>query len=160
MDKTKLNNVWHDKDYFLAFGFGTGLLPVAPGTWGTLPGIPLVLLLGSVSSLWYLIITLAAFVYGCVICDKVSNELQVHDYSGIVWDEVVGYLLTLFLVPISWLTLLLGFLLFRLFDIWKPFPIKLIDSKVKGGLGIMLDDALAALPAWLCLQFIVWVMSS
>jgi len=159
VDKSKLTNVWHDNDYFLAFGFGTGLLPVAPGTWGTLPGIPLVLLMSSLSAGWYLSITIIAFIYGCIICDKVSNDLQVHDYSGIVWDEVVGYMFTLYLVPISWVTLLFGFLFFRLFDIWKPFPIKMIDSKVKGGLGIMLDDVLAAIPAWLCLQLIVWMIN-
>lgn len=150
------SRVWQDPVYFIAFGFGSGLMPVAPGTWGTLAAIPLYLLL--VGSHWsiYLLFTILAFILGVWVSDKVSQDLGVHDYKGIVWDEVVGYLLTMFLAPqgLSWM--LLGFILFRIFDIWKPQPINYVDQKVHGGLGIMLDDVLAALPAWLIIQILAW----
>ena len=81
--------------------------------------------------------------------------MKVHDYSGIVWDEVVGYMLTMFLVPLNIVWMIVGFLLFRLFDIWKPQPIGYVDKHVKGGLGIMLDDVLAAIPAWAILQLLI-----
>ena len=107
----------------------------------------------------YLILTLAAFFLGVVICDKISTELGVHDYSGIVWDEIVGYLFTLFLAPCSLKWMIIGFLLFRLFDIWKPQPIKMVDERVKGGLGIMVDDVLAAVPAFAVLQLLIWAFA-
>lgn len=150
------NRVWQDPIYFIAFGFGSGLMPMAPGTWGTLAAIPLYLLL--VGSHWsvYLAFTVLTFIIGVWVSDKVSNDLGIHDYKGIVWDEVVGYLLTMFLAPPGFSWMLLGFILFRLFDIWKPQPIGYIDQKVQGGLGIMLDDVLAAIPAWLIIQILAW----
>jgi len=148
--------VWRDPAYFVAFGFGSGLMPVAPGTWGTLAAIPVYLLLVGHSLLVYLAFTFLAFCLGVWISDKVSRELGLHDYSGIVWDEIVGYLLTMTMAPIGLFWMLTGFLLFRLFDIWKPQPIRWIDEKIKGGLGIMLDDLLAALPAWLIMQLLIW----
>mgnify|MGYP000243364500 CR=1 FL=1 len=148
--------VVQDPVYFIAFGFGSGLMPKAPGTWGTLAAIPVYLLLINFNWISYLILTVAAFILGVWVSDKVSEELGVHDYGGIVWDEVVGYLLTMFLAPHGWKWMLCGFLLFRIFDIWKPQPIGYIDQKVKGGLGIMLDDVLAAVPAWLIMQFLAW----
>lgn len=157
MNQTNLaNRVWQDPAYFIAFGFGSGLMPFAPGTWGTLAAIPVYLLI--MGSHWsiYLTFTLLAFILGVWVSDKVSDELGMHDYKGIVWDEVVGYLLTMFLAPqgIKWM--LLGFILFRIFDIWKPQPIGYVDQKVQGGMGIMLDDVLAAIPAWLILQIVAW----
>lgn len=150
------SKVWQNPIYFIAFGFASGLMPIAPGTWGTLAAIPIYLLIAGLSWEAYLILTIAAFILGVVVCDKVSAELGVHDYSGIVWDEVVGYLLTMFLVPISALWMVIGFFLFRIFDIWKPGPIRYVDHHVHGGLGIMLDDVMAAIPAWLVLQLLVW----
>jgi phosphatidylglycerophosphatase A len=147
--------VWQDPVYFLAFGFGLGLMPMAPGTWGTLAGIPVYLLIAQLPLWGYTLCTFVALVAGIWICDTVSRGLLVHDYGGIVWDEVVGYLLTLFMVPFSVTWMVVGFLLFRLFDIWKPMPIRYIDAHVHGGLGIMLDDVLAAIPAWAVLQCIV-----
>ena len=148
--------VWQDPFYFIAFGFGSGLMPVAPGTWGTLAAMPVYLLLAN--SAWgvYITLTVAAFLLGILACDRVSADLGVHDYSGIVWDEVVGYLLTMFLAPVTLGWMVMGFLLFRLFDIWKPQPIGFIDQHVKGGIGIMLDDVLAAVPAWAIMQLLIW----
>jgi len=161
MNKVTLSNkVWQDPAYFIAFGFGSGLMPIAPGTWGTLAAIPIYLLLAHSGWIIYLLATLAAFVLGVVVCDNVSREMGVHDYKGIVWDEVVGYLLTLFLAPVGLLWMVTGFVLFRIFDIWKPQPIRWIDKHVQGGLGIMLDDVLAALLAWIVMQIMIWGLAS
>lgn len=157
MNQVKLTSeVWQNPTYFIAFGFGSGLMPFAPGTWGTLAAFPLYFLLMSKPWPVYLLVTLLAFFLGVWVSDRVARELGIHDYKGIVWDEVVGYLLTMFLAPqgVSWM--ILGFILFRIFDIWKPNPIRLVDQKVQGGLGIMLDDVLAAIPAWIVLQLIAW----
>jgi len=148
--------VWQDPVYFIAFGFGSGLMPIAPGTWGTVAAMPVYLLLAGSSWPVYLICTVMAFLLGVVVSEKVSRDLGVHDHSGIVWDEVVGYLLTMFLAPVSLLWMVIGFFLFRLFDIWKPQPIGFVDQHVPGGLGIMLDDVVAAIPAWLVMQLLIW----
>ncbi|MFT4060230.1 MAG: phosphatidylglycerophosphatase A [Legionella sp.] len=152
--------VWQDPIYFIAFGFGSGLMPTAPGTWGTLAALPLYLLLMNSHWVAYLIITTLAFVLGVWVCDKVTKDLGVHDYKGIVWDEVVGYLLTMFLAPSGFKWMLCGFILFRIFDIWKPQPIHYVDQKVRGGFGIMLDDVLAAIPAWIVMQLLAWSFTS
>lgn len=144
--------VWRDPAFFIAFGFGSGLLPKAPGTWGTLAAIPLYLLLSTQSLGVYLLGTLVAFVLGVWICERVSNVLGEADYGGIVWDEIVGYLLTMAYAPVRLSGIIAGFVLFRLFDIWKPQPIRFIDNRIKGGLGVMLDDVLAAGFAWLVLH--------
>ena len=148
--------VWQDPAYFIAFGFGSGLMPIAPGTWGTLAAMPIYLLLAASNPVVYLTATIAAFLLGVYVSEKISQELGVHDYCGIVWDEVVGYLLTMFIVPVGVGWMLAGFLLFRIFDIWKPQPIRFVDKHVHGGLGIMLDDVIAAFPAWVIMQLFVW----
>jgi phosphatidylglycerophosphatase A len=130
--------------HFIAFGFGTGTMPWAPGTFGTLAAVPLYLLLEPLPLWAYLLVLLAGFVLGVWLCERTSRDLGVHDHGGIVWDEIIGYLLTMSLAPSGWVWILLGFLLFRLFDILKPWPIRNIDRQVGGGLGIMLDDQLAA----------------
>ncbi|HAT8178200.1 TPA: phosphatidylglycerophosphatase A [Legionella pneumophila] len=153
------NRVWQDPIYFIAFGFGSGLMSIAPGTWGTLAAIPLYLLM--IDAHWgiYLLWTVLAFALGVWVSDRVTEDLGVHDYKGIVWDEVVGYLLTMFLAPKGILWMLTGFILFRIFDIWKPQPIRVIDQRVQGGLGIMLDDVLAAVPAWCIMQILAWSLA-
>lgn len=148
--------VWQDANYFLAFGFGSGLIPFAPGTWGTLFAIPLYLLLAPLPVEGYLTLTLLAFIYGVWISHKVCGALGIPDYKGVVWDEVVGYLLTMTLAPEGWFWILIGFVLFRIFDIWKPYPIRWVDQHTTGGFGVMLDDVLAAVPAWLILQGLAW----
>lgn len=150
-------NVWQNPSYFIAFGFGSGLLPKMPGTWGTLAAIPLCIILSDMSVFSYLLVVLALFMLGITVCENVTNDLQVHDFSGVVIDEMVGLLITLFTVPLTVITVFLGFLFFRLFDIWKPGIIKLVDKKVKGGFGIMLDDVLAAIPAWILLKLTIWL---
>jgi phosphatidylglycerophosphatase A len=132
-------------DHLLAFGFGSGLAPFAPGTFGTLVGIPFFILFSQFSLPVYLLLTLLFFIAGVRICERCSRDLGVHDHGGIVWDEIVGYLVTMIAVPFAWQWLLSGFLLFRLFDILKPWPIRWLDRHVKGGFGIMVDDLLAGL---------------
>lgn len=133
---------------FFAFGFGSGLSPKAPGTVGTALAIPLFLGLGRLDIEFYLMAVLAGAMGGVYICGAAAKKLGVHDHSGIVWDEIIGYLIAMAALPVEWPWMLAGFLLFRLFDILKPWPVKWADQKVKGGIGIMLDDILAGLLSW------------
>ena len=144
--------VFRNPIHFLAFGLGSGTAPVAPGTFGTLAAIPFYLLLDQLSLPLYLLAVMLAFGVGVYLCERTSKDLGVHDHGGIVWDEFVGLWITMVVAPPGWWWLLVGFLLFRLFDIWKPFPIGWLDKHVHGGLGIMLDDAVAGSFAWLLLQ--------
>jgi phosphatidylglycerophosphatase A len=145
-----------DPVHFLALGFGSGLIKPAPGTWGTLAAIPLYLLIASLvstSSYVYVGITLFSFIIGIYLCGKTASDAGVHDHGSIVWDEIVGFFITMALLPIIWQNVVLGFILFRLFDILKPWPIKLLDKHVHGGFGIMIDDVLAGVFAWVLLFF-------
>lgn len=139
----------------LATGFGSGLASKAPGTFGTLAAIPVYLLVSQLNNSFYLAVVLLMFFVGVSICNRAAQILEVHDHPGIVWDEIVGYLLTMFMVPKNFLLILLGFLLFRFFDILKPWPIKYLDQKVKGGFGIMIDDVLAGIMACAILHLII-----
>ncbi|VEH88237.1 phosphatidylglycerophosphatase A [Neisseria animaloris] len=131
----------------LGFGFGCGLAPVAPGTFGTLPALPMafVLYLAGISGWWLAALCVILFVWGVRICSYTEHELGIQDYGGIVWDEIVAMLFVLAFVPFKWGWWLAAFVLFRLFDALKPWPIKWFDLRVHGGLGIMLDDVIAAL---------------
>jgi phosphatidylglycerophosphatase A len=140
--------------HLLAFGFGSGLAPKAPGTFGTLAAIPFFLLLNQLPLAGYALALVATFGLGIWICDRTARDLGVHDHGGIVWDEFVGLWITLFIAPPQWWWIVIGFLLFRFFDIVKPFPISWLDRRVKGGLGIMIDDAVAGTFAWFCLQLL------
>ena len=153
------HSIWHNPIHFLACGFGSGVMPWAPGTFGTLAAIPVYLLMTYLSPLLYGIILLCVVCIGIYLCGKTAQDFGVHDHSSIVWDEIAGLLLTLWLVPFSYTALLLGFLAFRLFDIWKPSPISLLDKHISGGLGIMLDDILAAVYANLLLQIILYLFT-
>jgi phosphatidylglycerophosphatase A len=144
-----------DPRHFLALGLGSGLLPKAPGTMGTLAAVPLLLLLQGLPLWSFLLVVLLAFLLGIWLCDVTARNLGVHDHPGIVWDEFVGYWLTMAAAPSGWQWLLLGFCLFRVFDILKPWPIRHIDRRVGGGFGIMLDDVLAGIYAWLVLQGVI-----
>jgi phosphatidylglycerophosphatase A len=142
--------------HFLAFGFGSGLAPKAPGTFGTLAAIPLVVLLSFYCSLpIYLGLCVLFSVVGIWICGRTANDMQVHDDSSIVWDEVVGMMITMVAVPLNWQTMLAGFILFRLFDIIKPWPISYLDKHVHGGFGIMADDVLAGIFSLVCVHLLL-----
>lgn len=152
-NKLSPQQVLSDPVLFLAFGFGSGLAKKAPGTFGTVAAIPLYLLFIQTNMLIYSLLTISVTLAGVWLCGVAAKKLGEHDFGGIVWDEIAGFLITMWLVPASWQTVLLGFILFRLFDILKPWPIKWIDRKVHGGLGIMLDDVLAGVFAGAVLLF-------
>lgn len=138
--------------HLLALGFGAGLSPFAPGTAGTLVAIVVYLLIAALPDPWYLAAVGALFVVGVWACGASARDLGEHDHRAIVWDEIVGFLVTAAALPPGWVWLLAAFALFRVFDILKPWPIRLIDRRVHGGLGIMLDDVLAGLYGLAILQ--------
>lgn len=148
LEKIRLSNPIH----FLATGFGSGLFPWIPGTIGTLAAVPLYLAIVSLSvSLLYWVIVVAFFV-GIYLCSRTAKDMGTHDHGAIVWDEFVGFWITMLLVPVThWKTVLAGFVLFRFFDMLKPWPISWIDKKIHGGFGIMFDDVVAGLMAMLVL---------
>lgn len=152
------SSIWRNPVHFLAFGFGSGAMPFAPGTFGTLVAIPVFLLMAPLGLWAYLAITLLLAIIGVWLCHVTARDLGVHDHSGIVWDEIVGYLVTMIAVPQTWQMIVLGFVLFRIFDIFKPWPIGWIDKRVQGGLGIMLDDVLAGIFAALVLQMLLQIV--
>lgn len=143
--------------HFLAGGLGSGAIPFAPGTWGTVVGWIFYILLMPLfeydlqTHLLFALFIVVTFIIGIYLCDKTSKNWGVHDHGAIVWDEMVGIWLTFLALPFNWYLAIAGFILFRFFDIIKPWPIKWLDSKVKGGFGIMIDDVLAAVFANLCL---------
>lgn len=139
-----VKTVLSDPVHFLAFGFGTGLAPVAPGTAGTLVGVVLDWLLRYWGLAPRLAIVVLMFLAGVWLCGESARRLAVHDHPGIVWDEIVGYMAAMLVAPGGWQWALAGFVLFRIFDILKPWPIRDVDHRLSGGLGIMLDDVLAA----------------
>lgn len=140
-------------DGFIAFGFGSGLLTKAPGTMGTLAAVPVALLVNAlgISLLWFSFLT---FWLGVWVCSRVTRALEIEDYGGIVWDEMVGFWLVVAFVPQHWAWYIGAFALFRGFDILKPWPISALEEAFEGGFGIMLDDVLAAVYAILVLTFI------
>ena len=141
-----VGKVVRDPVHWLAFGFGTGLAPFAPGTFGSLPAILLWWVLPK-DPVLQVAVALVAFVAGIWICGESARRIGVHDHGGIVWDEIVGMFLVLLVIPPEPAWILAAFVLFRLFDIWKPWPIRDLDHRLHGGLGIMLDDVIAALYA-------------
>lgn len=142
--------------HVLAFGFGSGLAPKAPGTVGTLAAVPLYLLLAPLALWQYSVVLLLSFAVGVYLCHKTAHDLGVHDHPGIVWDEFVGYWITMLMAPAGWAWIVIGFVLFRLFDIAKPWPINWLDKRVAGGFGIMIDDVLAGLLACGVLQLMAY----
>ena len=155
LDRALLNKVaLRSPDGLLAFGFGSGLSPFAPGTMGTLIAIPFAFALKGLEAPAFWVALFLLFWLGVYVCDRVSQKLGVHDHGGIVWDEMVGYWLSIAFVPLQWHWLLAAFVLFRFFDIVKPWPIRELDKKVRGGFGIMIDDILAALFTIVCLALL------
>lgn len=145
---------------FLGFGFGSGLAPIAPGTFGTLPALPIAffLYLIGISGWWLAVLSMLLFIWGIKICNHTERELGIQDYGGIVWDEIVAMLLVLAFMPFRWDWWLAAFVLFRLFDAIKPWPIKWLDARIHGGFGIMLDDAVAALFTIFILKITAWLI--
>ncbi|MDP8052274.1 phosphatidylglycerophosphatase A [Pasteurella atlantica] len=149
--------------HLFAFGFGSGLIKPAPGTWGTLVGMIFAILLWNLtaSPLFFMILTVISFILGCYICEKTSQDLGIHDDGRIVWDEIVAiFLIFAFLPQYDYIFYGLTFIVFRFFDIVKPYPIKQFDQTLKGGLGIMVDDILAAVYSLVTLYILHFVLLS
>ncbi len=156
--KPQVRQMLRDPVLLLAFGFGTGLSPKAPGTAGSLLAllpIPLIAGLPLIFQAGFLAVVVVA---GVFICGHAAHRLNVHDHPGIVWDEFAGLWLTLLFCPASWPWWLAGFALFRFFDIVKPWPIRWFDQHCDGGLGIMLDDLVAGIFAGALLQIAVLIL--
>ena len=152
-EKNRKINLYELKDpvVFIALGFGSGLSPKAPGTAGTLLTVPLVYFLQQQSLLIYSLVTLFVLLTGSWVCGYAAKKLQVHDHSGIVYDEVAGFLITMMFVPTGLYWMLAGFILFRFFDALKPWPISWLDKNLHGGFGIMFDDVVAGAVSLGCL---------
>lgn len=146
-----------DPGHFLALGGGSGLMPKGPGTAGTVVGFLFYWPLAGLDTVSYLLVVAGLFACGIPLCQRTARAFATHDHPAIVWDEIVGILLTMTFVSPSLVNCLAAFLLFRIFDIYKPWPIGLLDRRVKGGLGIMLDDAVAAVFAAISLVFIEYL---
>ena len=149
--RVSARTVFTDPVHFLAFGFGAGLSPVAPGTAGTVVAVGLELLMRPLSLPVRVAIVIAVCIVGVWICGESARRLDAHDHPGIVWDEFAGYFLAMLAAPPGWPWVLAGFVLFRFFDVLKPWPIRELDHGIHGGLGIMLDDLVAGLFAGLIL---------
>lgn len=140
--------------HFLAFGFGAGLSPYAPGTVGTLVGFPLFFVLHGLDPAVYFALVAVMYAAGVWFCDVAGKAVEADDHGGIVWDEIVAFLLVLPFAAPTPAGFAAAFFLFRLFDIWKPFPIRYADKHIHGGFGVMFDDLLAAGYAIICLLLI------
>jgi phosphatidylglycerophosphatase A len=153
MNTTRKNDIV----VFLATGFFTGFLPTMPGTWGTFAGIPLVIISHRLTSIMQVVGTVVFVTFAAYIAGRAEVLFADRDARPIVIDEMVGFLITLLWLPLNFLTLCLGFVLFRLFDIVKPPPIGIIEKRLHGGWGIVLDDVLAGVFANVTLRLLLIV---
>lgn len=157
-ESVRLRSLCRDPGHLLALGFGSGLSPVAPGTCGTFVGVGLYLLLARLGMPGFVIVVTLLAGAGVWLCGRTARKLAVHDHPAIVWDEVVGYQVAMIGAPAGWVWILLGFGLFRLFDIAKPWPVSALDRGLRGGAGIMLDDLAAGLMAACSMQLIHYLL--
>lgn len=150
MNKTP-KSLWTNPIHFIACGFGIGAIPFAPGTFGTLLGVLIYLAMRHLPLVGYLAVVFAMNVVGIYLCGKVNRDWGTKDHPAAVWDEIAAFPITLIAMPWAWYWVLTAFILFRILDIAKPWPIYLLE-RVKGGLGIMLDDIGAAVIVLIVLQ--------
>ena len=143
---------------FLALGFGSGLFRIAPGTAGTVVAIPLAVMLSALPPLIAVVVVLSLFVVGIPLCRATATAMGQSDPGAIVWDEIVGFMLVAVLIPPGWAWLAAAFVVFRFFDIFKPWPIGWLERRTHGGFGIMLDDVVAALYVIALLRLIEYVL--
>ena len=146
--------------YFIAFGFGSGLSPFAPGTAGTLAAFPIygLLVLAALNTTAYFALIAGLFLIGVWASHETGRALGIADYGGIVWDEIVAFLAILYFTPPTWGWFIAAFFIFRLFDVWKPFPVRYFDTHIKNGFGVMFDDALAAVYSIALIKGLAWMI--
>lgn len=152
------DSVWQNPLHFIAFGFGSGAMPVAPGTFGTLMSIPFYLVMQPLSHAVYLAILFMIILASAWICHIVSKDIGIHDHQGMCLDEMPGYFVTMYAAPPGLIWIIIGFLLFRFFDICKPQPIAYIDKNIPGGIGMVLDDVVAGIYSCIILHVIYWII--
>lgn len=146
--------------HFLSLGFGAGLSPKAPGTIGTLVAVPVYLVMARyLDHVTYAMVVLGIIALGFWICGITERALGSHDHGSIVWDEIAGFLVTMYLAPVTVWSIFAGFVLFRIFDIAKPFPVSWLDRELEGGFGTVMDDVVAGIFAWICLQAILFAVA-
>jgi len=143
---------WKYPLHFMAYGFGTGLIPFAPGTFGSLIGVALFWFMAPMAAAPYAAVVAVLFVAGIFICGQTAQDTAAVDPGFIVYDEIVGFLVAMYLMPASWRWIAAGFIVYRLFDIWKPLGIHLVEEKLGLGMAIMADDVIAGLYTLLILQ--------
>lgn len=149
-------SIWRNPIHIIACGFGIGLCPYFPGTLATLAAIPLAIFLSHFSLFYYIAACVILFIAGIYLCGKTNRDFQTDDHPAAVFDEIATFPITLISVPMTWPWILAAFILFRFFDIVKPWPISWVDKNIHGGFGVMLDDALAALITLAILQIILY----
>ena len=152
------HSVWRNPLHFIACGFGVGACPFFPGTMGTLLAIPFVMIFSSLSLPFYLLICLVLFLLGIYLCDVTNQDFGTQDHPAIVFDELATFPIVMILIPVNGYFLLIGFVLFRFFDIVKPGPIRWVDQHVHNGFGVMLDDLLAAVASCITLHLILFLL--
>lgn len=148
--------VWQKPSYFIAFGLGSGAMPFAPGTFGTLACIPFYLMLSDhLLPNLYLGFVVIFIILSAFLSELISRQIHIHDHPGMCIDEFAGFFVTMIYAPKGWVWVLIGFILFRFFDIVKPWPINLVDEKMQGGFGMVFDDVLAGIFSMVILQLLV-----
>ncbi len=146
--------VWKYPVHWLAYGFGTGLSPFAPGTFGSLVGVALFWFMASMPAIPYAIVVAVMFVAGIFICGQTAHDVGAVDPGFIVYDELVGFLVAMYLLPTEWRWVVGGFVVYRVFDIWKPFPIHWVEDKLGLGSGIMTDDVISGIYTFIVLHVV------
>lgn len=155
LQNISLKNPWH----LIAVGFGSGLAPKAPGTWGSVASIPLCMILIYCPIYIQITVAILCFIIGTIAASITEKAMGMHDNSSIVIDEFDGMFISIIAFPQQWYLALLAFVLFRIFDILKPWPISLADEKIPGGLGVMVDDVLAGIGALVTAHIIFYCVS-
>jgi phosphatidylglycerophosphatase A len=149
---------WKHPVHALAYGLGTGLSPVAPGTVGTLVGVALFWVMAPLPPAVYAAITVALALAGVFICGQTAHDLGLKDPGAIVYDEIVGFLVAMYLLPRDWRWVAAGFVVYRLFDIWKPWPMRVVEKSLGVGGGIVADDIVAGLYTLAVLHLARWAL--
>lgn len=152
-----LQSIWRNPVHFIACGFGTGAMPFMPGTFGSVLGVVLYLMLAQLPLAIYLVSVFLLLCVGVYLCHATNKGFGIEDSPAIVWDELASFPIVMIAIPLTWYYVLAGFLLFRIFDIAKPWPIGWFDENIHGGLGVMLDDVIAALFSWAVLYIITLI---